>query len=66
MIEPSLDRGRCLRREVRTEAGGAVPFCEGENIVNGEVSSAKELSGTGDRVYARGGHHLWKGDVERS
>jgi hypothetical protein len=66
MIEPSFDKGRCLRREVRTVAGGAVPFWEGENIVNGEVSSTKELSGAGDRVYARGGHHLCNGDVERS
>jgi hypothetical protein len=44
IIEPSLDRGRCLRREVRTEAGGAAPFWEGENIVNGEVRFAAKLS----------------------
>jgi len=43
-IEPSLDRGRCLRREVRTEAAGAAPFSEGENIVQRVVSAAKELS----------------------
>jgi hypothetical protein len=43
-IEPSLDRGRCLRREVRTGTGGAAPFWEGENIVNRVVSREKELS----------------------
>jgi len=66
IIDPSLDRGRCLRREVRTEAGGAVPVWEGENIVNGGFRFAAKLSWAGYLAYARGGHHPCKGDVERS
>lgn len=42
-IEPSLDKGRCLRREVRTGAVGAAPFWKGENIVKKVVTGAKEL-----------------------
>jgi len=56
-IEPSLERGRCRRRLLRTEPAGAL-FREGENIVTGSQRRNRKLSLAKVCSQMRIAHHL--------